>query len=349
MSITRKRMGIIFAIIVGTFLGIVGLCTLQEKVPTVGVVISSKSSTKESHIRTYDSSLNLYKSKGYEYFNLGDIYYEPVTFSNTLYLVSQKNQNSKGVVSVDPKTLEDKKVDIDEPGINSIEIYNDNVYFCNTINGVSHIYKKNITNKKQIQYELPQIYLTKLKYYKNKLYAFGTSIFKHPIAADLYVFNSKLELIEKIDISNHGIMQYKVITVGEKLFFSNQRNNKDEIKNTVSMYDVKTKVIDSVSVPNNPSSLSLHDKHLVIAHFNLTNGKGRSITLYNLVSGVRKTYDLPHGVRQITSSVDGIFIIDENNLYKYTIEKSKLVMVKKEKIIDNAKTYLSGVFAVETH
>lgn len=90
---------------------------------------------------------------------------------------------------------------------------------CNTLNGSSYINKCDKDENKTESIEIPETYISKLLYFDNKLYAFGTTNTENDIMLSyLYVYDDKLNLQEKIDISKCGAEQYKAIEYNGDIF-----------------------------------------------------------------------------------------------------------------------------------
>ncbi len=243
-----------------------------------------------------------------------------------------------------------------------LSVDEENIYTCSNLNGVSYIGKCNKETGKVEEQKIKDIYITQVQACQGKLYAFGTKMHnektkenkKH--ASYIYVYDSNFEVIDKINISEYGDSQDKMIVFEDKIYFSNTYNSETELpNNTVCAYSVKDKKIETIELKQDyPLDLDIHENMLIVSQFDLLYGETGSISFFNLETKKQENCELKHAVDHMVRVGEYIYILSDTGvnsktrLYKYRINGMGLELVKEadaEKI--HSDNYFSGLFVVD--
>ena len=228
----------------------------------------------------------------------------------------------------------------------------ENIYAANctgSANIVKHNLKKNI-NQKLI---IPESYITHMKIYDGKLFAFG-NFFHNQIKNFIYVIDAdKLKIIKKIDIKNFSAGQYDCIKIMDDIFFGGlsqikkQDGNFIEYENNIlcklNLYDNKIKKIylDEIS----PKQILLYKNKLIISHDDWHQNQ-KKLSVYNLDTGEKKLVDINNFPYQVWLDKNKIYSVDQKKICKYNADNFRLEKesnLETKKIL-GANFFISGFF-----
>lgn len=119
---------------------------------------------------------------------------------------------------------------------------------CNTLNGDSYINKCSKENNQVVSEKIEGVYVSKLLCSKDMLFAFATTKYGKEMNSYIYIYDAEeLSFDEKIDITNYGGTHYKAILFDNNILFSNSVDSGDHPCNTVCIYSINDKTIETIS------------------------------------------------------------------------------------------------------
>lgn len=350
----KKKFFTICAIV---FLGFTG-CTHREcanidlTTSSVGVIETSGNS-KKSRIYFYNQNLEKTATLPLEYASLGSIFYNPVIYEDELYLIPQGKTNvkdEKKVLKIELKSGNQKIYEINQLAMNSICVNDKNIYTCNTLNGDSYINKCSKENNQVVSEKIEGVYVSKLLCSKDMLFAFATTKYGKEMNSYIYIYDAEeLSFDEKIDITNYGGTHYKAILFDNNILFSNSVDSGDHPCNTVCIYSINDKTIETISFDQYyPLDLAVWDNILIVSHFDLVKREGGSISIYNLETKELNNIELGHDAEQMTINENVIYILSDKIIYQYELKDMNLYLKCKTQIKkSNEENYLSGIFYIK--
>lgn len=179
------------------------------------------------------------------------------------------------------------------------------------------------------------------------LFAFATTKYGKEMNSYIYIYDAEEPSFdEKIDITNYGGTHYKAILFDNNILFSNSVDSGDHPCNTVCIYSINDKTIETISFDQYyPLDLAVWDNILIVSHFDLVKREGGSISIYNLETKELNNIELGHDVEQMTINENVIYILSDKIIYQYELKDMNLYLKCKTQIKkSNEENYLSGIF-----
>lgn len=324
---------------------------IQTEDIAVGV-IETRGDKEKSRILFYDNDMNELGSLPLDYATVGNVFYCPLIVDDALYVIPQGYANKKDaetVLEIDLSNLNITKHSIEQLAMNCVAVSDDYVYTCNTLNGVSYINKCNKENGNTESIDISLTYISKLIYVHDRLYAFGTTNTEEDeMVSDLFVYDTELNLLEKIDISKCGANQYKVIEYNGELLFTSLSDRNDNSTNMVGMVNVSDYSVETIQLnKDNPLDLAIHDGKLYVTHFDVVQLTGGGLSIYDLTTGELKDYSFEHGAEQMAIANDKLYILADWKIYVYDVESMELLRSVDVEQMDDDFSYLSGIFVID--
>lgn len=331
-------------------------------------VIETSGDTKTSGIVFYDAELNPKESLPLKYATVGDMFCNPVVYEGKLYVIPQGydyEKEEEKILEIDLSNLKKKVYKIKHIAMYGLTVDDENIYTCSNLNNYSYIGKCNKKTGKVEEQKIEDIYITQILAYQGKLYAFGTKIYTDKTKENrknmsyIYIYDSKFKLIDKINLSQYGDIQNKIIAFEDKIYFSNTYNSETELpNNTVCSYSVKDKKIETITLEQDyPLDLNIYNNMLIVSHFDLIldrEDKKGSISFVDLETRKQKNYELKHAVDHMVRVGEYLYILSDTaiysntKLYKYRIDGMELELIKEveaEKMYPD--NYFTSLFVVE--
>ncbi|MBE6015245.1 MAG: hypothetical protein E7241_07750 [Lachnospiraceae bacterium] len=299
----------------------------------------------------YDMDLNEVGKKSYKYASFGEAFYTPEVYDNELYIVPQgiaNRKDEKKVLRINLSSLCENIYNINQYAINSICVNEKYLYTCNTLNGNSCITRCDKKNNKVKEYIIEEMYVSKLVCTQENIFAFGLVSEGITNNVYLYVFDSNLNLVNRVDITACGSDHYKAVIRDGKLYFSNSYDYKGMPNNTVTIYSIAENSLETIQLDENfPNDILFNNDVLLVSHYDIVAKTGGGITLFNLDTKEKKYIKLDHGAMQMTAKGDYVFFLADYKIYKYKLEPFDL---KFEKMIEVSPLgeefyYCSGLFS----
>lgn len=223
-------------------------------------------------------------------------------------------------------------------------------YCCNTLNGDSYINKCSKENNQVVSEKIEGVYVSKLLCSKDMLFAFATTKNGKEMNSYIYIYDAEeLSFDEKIDITNYGGTHYKAILFDNNILFSNSVDSGDHPCNTVCIYSINDKTIETISFDQYyPLDLAVWDNILIVSHFDLVKREGGGISIYNLETKELNNIELGHDAEQMTINENVIYILSDKIIYQYELKDMNLYLKCKTQIKkSNEENYLSGIFYIK--
>lgn len=194
------------------------------------------------------------------------------------------------------------------------------------------------------------VYVSKLLCSKDMLFAFATTKNGKEMNSYIYIYDAEeLSFDEKIDITNYGGTHYKAILFDNNILFSNSVDSGDHPCNTVCIYSINDKTIETISFDQYyPLDLAVWDNILIVSHFDLVKREGGGISIYNLETKELNNIELGHDAEQMTINENVIYILSDKIIYQYELKDMNLYLKCKTQIKkSNEENYLSGIFYIK--
>ena len=314
-------------------------------------IIETRGNISKSRILFLDDQLKEIGSLPLDYANVGESFEKALVKDNILYVIPKgldAKKDEKAVLEIDLKNLETKKHTINQIAMYGITVDDNNIYTANNINGSSYINKCNKKTDKTDTIELKNVYISNLFFADNKLFAFAELINDSNIRTSyIYVYDNNLKLMREIDITQCGASQNKFIEHKGHIYFSNMSDKYDNFGNTVGVLDTTDFSLDIIKLNQNcPLDLQIHNDKLYITHYNIIQGVGGGLTVYDLKNKEQNYIEFSHGAEQMSIANNKMYVLADRTLNIYDINTLKLVNSTEISNMDSDYSYLSGLFVV---
>lgn len=318
-------------------------------------IIETNESAKKSKLIFYDDNLSKVDELPLKYATVSSIFYTPFVYNDELYIIPQgaaNAKNEKKALEINLSDLSRKEYRIEQLAMNSICADDKYIYTCNTTSGDSYINRCCKADGKVEEMTIEQTYISKIISYDGTVYAFGTAKSDAAMESYLYIIGQNMEIIDKIDITEYGCTQYKAIASNGCLYFSNSEDCNDQPQNTIGVYSIENKTLDTIELGQDyPLDIIAYKDFLIVSHYDIvTSAENSSITFYNLHTKEEKNHQLPHSAEQMTACGDDLYILSNQTIYKYHITDMDIELMDEETIPFSKKTnYFSGLFPLQAH
>lgn len=309
-------------------------------------IIRTVGNKNRSDILYFNENLEQTGVTHYKYATMGGVFYKPVVFDGSLYVVPQGMANKKDLGIVfrqDLTTFEQEEFTVDQLAINGISVDQSAVYTVNTLNGNSIISKVNKKDGSIETLTYEGIYIPIVYVYNDVLYAFSEQHLDTKIESTLYCINPEnLSEINKMDISHLGTTIYSVVGIEDMLYFAPKTTDKDELNHIVGTYNISDGKTGSIECGVSAQHLLQVDDKLYITHGDVVNGEGSTISIYEINTGEIASYDLGMWPGQIAVYNDSLYVMGEDKIAKFDTQ----TMAKQAEVNVSLDTgyYLSGIF-----
>ncbi len=316
-------------------------------------IIETRGNIEKSRILFLDNELNELGSLPLDYASVGESFEKPLVIDNTLYIIPQgydTKLDEKTVLEINLGNLDIKKHFIDQIAMYGIAADNENIYTANNLNAVYHISKCNKTSGGVETLDFTSEHITKLFCSNDKLYAFIEPITENGhYGSYIYIFDDSLKLVKKIDTTECGTGQFKVIEYNDKIYFANKSNVKaDGPGNTVGVLNTTDYSLEVIKLNQNyPLDLQIYNNKLYVVHCDNVNKLNGGLTVYDLETKEQEYTDFNHGAEQMSIANDKMYVLSDRTLYVYDMNTMELVNSTDISPMDNNYSYLSGLFVLE--
>lgn len=323
-------------------------------------VIETTGQKNHSIITFYNRKLMKEMSLELPFGSMGSYFDLPKVRDNKLYVVP------KGIASLKDKTVilqvdldngAYRTYDLKQPEINSFCMDEHYVYGVNTLNQQSIISRYDLEEDDLDTLVLGKIFVGNIERYGDKLYAYGFGESLVGMSSYLYIIDPQTLTIEKqIDISRSGQDQLGTELIDNTLFFTNSlKYHKDygEIpSNGLSKLDTIQHQVTDIQLPYEyPFQIIQHEGLLYVSHYNLVQGEGDSLSIYNDATGDITTFSFGHKVAQIAIEEGQLYVLDGEKIHVYDIGDNEIVKKNETEIVSmldkDVYYYVSGFFIKE--
>ena len=312
----------------------------------VGVVRTSGSENNSS-ILYLDGNLQQTGVTHYPYATMGQTFYSPIIYEQSLYIVPQGQANKKDekvILQQDLETFELQHYSLDQIAIYGLSVDSSAIYAVNNINGqsfVSRIDKADRTVKTAVY---DDIYVSAAYVYRDTLYAFSSQSTPSGMKGILHCLDPiTLKELKRIDISAFGCDVYSVAGADNILYFAPMMTPQGAFSQVVCAYNITSEEIRAVTFSDEVFHILKADDKLYVTHGNLVTCEGTNLSVYEMGTNHFRTYDLGMWPQQITIHGDDLYVMSMDSVAKFniqTMEKQAEVSIPLE---DGC--YLSGIFS----
>ena len=315
---------------------------------SIGVIrtIGNKNS---SDILYFNDNLEQTGSTHYKYATMGELFYPPVVYDGSVYIVPQGQANKKDektILQLNLDTLEQQEYPLDQIAIYGLSVNSSAIYAANNINGKSYVNRIDRLDKTVKTIEYDNVYVSATCIFNDVLYAFSYLWENDALKSTLHCIDpATMTEINQIDLSNLGCNIRSAVGVDDILYFAISTDQQDNFNNVMGAYDTATGEITTVEFPQDIFHLLNVGDKLYATHGNLVTGVGTSLSVYDIASGNIATYDLGICPGQIAVYGDALYAMGQKQIAKYdllTMEKQ----VETEIPLEDGY-YLSGIFAYQ--
>lgn len=309
-------------------------------------IIRTNGSRNSSDILYFDANLSQTGSIHYDYATMGELFYPPVIYDGSLYIVPQGQANKKDektILRQDLDTFEQNEYYLDQIAIYGLSVDASAIFAANNVNQQSFINRIDRADGtvKTVTYD--NSYISIVYSYQDKLYAFSSQSTPSGKNETLHCLDPiTLEELKRIDISEFGCDVYSVTGVGDTLYFAPMVTSQDTFNQIVCAYDISTEEISTIKFSDDVFHLLNMDDKLYVTHGNLVTGEGTTLSVYEISTGKIDTYDLGVWIGQIAINDDYLYLMGTGRIAKYDLHTMKKEM-ETEIPLENGD-YLSGIF-----
>lgn len=323
----------------------------DNKIPenfSIGVIrtIGNKNS---SDILYFNDDLEQTGSTHYKYATMGELFYPPVIYDGSVYIVPQGQANKKDektVLQLDLETLEQQEYPLDQIAIYGLSVNSSAIYAANNINGKSYVNRIDRLDKTVKTIECDNVYVSATCIFNDVLYAFSYLWENDVLKSTLHCIDpATMTEVKQIDISDLGCNIRSVVGVDDILYFAISTDPQDNFNNVMGAYDTTTGEITTIEFPQDIFHLLNVGDKLYVTHGNLVTGVGTFLSVYDIASGDIATYDLGICPGQIAVCGEALYVMGQYQIAKYdllTMEKQAQIEIPLED-----GYYLSGIFAYQ--
>ncbi len=298
----------------------------QETIPddyTIGVVrtIGYKNS---SDILYFDDELKQTGITHYDYATMGELFYSPIVYDGSLYIVPQGQANKKDektVLQLDLDSFEQQEYSLDQIAIYGLSVNSSAIFAANNINQQSFISRIDRTNETVKTAAYNDLYISIVCSYQDKLYAFSSESTPSGIKSTLHCLDPiTLEELQRIDISEFGSGVYSVVGVGNVLYFVPSVTPQDTFNHIVCAYNTSSEEIRTIEFPYNVFHVLNADNKLYVTHGNLVTGEGTALSVFEIETEKMDTYDLGMWPGQIAINDKALYVVGTDTVAKFDLQ-----------------------------
>ncbi len=324
-------------------------CTSDDKRGTsldasIGI-IETRGNAETSRIIFYDRELNEVAQLPLNYANLGNTFYNPLVYRGSLFAIPQgrsKVKNGNAVLRVDLDSLASKIYTIDQPAMNDVTASDEYVFTCNTLNYATYINRCRIDNGDVLKIAIEGVYVSKIIWYEESLYAFGLSLDNDSLM--ILRYDKNLVLQESIDCSNYDSDAYRAVVYEGKIYFCSVGLGGRQI----GVLDTKDNTVNALQLNRGgASSVAFADGKLYVAHYNVVQGQDDSaLSIVDLETGAIEEHVFEHEAMQMVVAEGSIYLLGDWAVYQYDAESVDFIGSKSIEKMPGSYSYLSGLFSV---
>lgn len=325
-------------------------------VPAYNVcVFETRQNAPNSRMILFDEDLNAVRTVPVPYATLGVDFQLPVVEGNKAYVIPQGMMGVKDerkVLSFDLNTMESHVIKADQTALYGLSVGDGAVYTCSNLNFSSYIGK---TDEKTGAYSetcLNGVILDSIIYAEGRLYGFGGGHERVAPRSCIYVFDSSLNLLDQIDISDCGAAQYRPRYHAGKVYFSSWTDVSGESlgSNILGVLDCSTGKVDVKDLGTDVYDILFCEDKLMVFYGEaplIRDGRTEIAVLDNQNLEELDRFAFDEGIMHAGYSGGSLYALSGDTLYKLRIddETGGVLMVKSVVIgkMGGGYSYLSGM------
>lgn len=308
-------------------------------------VIETTGQKNQSYLSFYDKNFKKISQQKIPYGDCGSNFVPPIVMNNNVYAIPLGVPSVKDLEIVLEYHLKDgtvSEIDFKKPGLFSFTVSSNAIYTTNMLNGLSSISKYNKKTGKLKRINTP----SKVRDY-DYLYACNNGIYvsasqsKHGKTKSylIKINPDHLKIEWEKDISQIGSGTEFFYSDNEYLYFTVPTDENDKPESNLVRMSFKDQQVKVINLPyDNPEQIKPYKNNLLITH-NDMHGTGNNITLFNPKTMQSKLLTLDHNIDQMEVKDNKIYVLGEDMMYRYHLEKDKLFLEKKA----NVQTKKGGI------
>lgn len=311
-------------------------------------VVETRGTSEKSNLIFYDANLNEVRRLPLKYATLGNIFYDPLVYKNSLYAIPQGRGNlkdGKEVIRINLDDLGLTSYAIDQPAMNALAVNDDCIYTCNTLNGVSYINRCEIDSGKVESRAIDGRYITNIIFAGECLCAFSSDL--DGANPSVLCYSEGLEFLRTIDLNGFGFAHYRAALSEDSIYFTNFEESKSEKAGYLGVLNTEHNTVGRIELnEGNLASVVAFDGDLYVTHYDLMQKPSTSsLSVVDLDTGSIKEYDLSHGADQMTIAGRSMYVLADRRIYCYDL--SDMTLTKSVEVSRSGRdySYLSGIFA----
>jgi len=315
-------------------------------------VIETTGEANLSNLTFYNKELKKIGTQEIKLGSMGSPMDIPRIYDKYMYVVPQGIGNQKEltvILEFNMETGKYKTYDMKQNAIYSFAVNDKSIYSANYINGESIISWFDKSSAKVKTISKKTICICNLNLYEDTLYAFAIEKTNNGGKYYLYLIDTKIFMIkDTINISGGG--QNYSTKIGDDLYFTNQTDEHDQVSTMLTKFNIKDKTILDINLKEKfPHQILNYKDKLIISHFDQTERKGNTITIYDPKTKKQQKVTLVSTLEQIFIKDDKLYSLGDDYLYVYSINNSTFKLLNKTDVRtkkgDKEYYYLSGLFA----
>ncbi len=320
-------------------------------------IIKTTEQAKDGALIFYDADLNEIGTKTMQYATLSDYFSKPFVYQNKLFLAPQGYGNSKEedkILEIDLTTWQEKVYQIEQTGSNYCCANSDYIYSVSNLNGVTYLTRTSRADGSLKTVDFSDMIALYLICDENNVYVFGLiddATAEYFYDSKIFVYDRALNLLNKVEDDTISFNTSNALITDDKVYFTCPLDKNDNEINVLSVLDRKSNQISQINLAQTlPWSIVKKDDILLISHFDIVTWQGAAgITFYDINSGESSYQALEHAVAQIELRDDKLYILGEDNLFKYQVDynEKQLKLLKKVALTHADGYYICGLFAVK--
>lgn len=346
----KDRKSFILAVCCVLLLSACGQASIQEdELPgsyAVGVICTSGSHDKSS-ILYFDDDLNQTGVTCYPYATMGELFYAPVIFEDTVYTVPQGQANRKDekvILQQNLETFEWQTYSLDQIAIYGLSVDSSAIFAASNMNGRSFVSRVDKADGTVKTAAYDEIYISLVYSYDNKLYAFSSQHTGAETRGTLHCLDPvTLEELQRVDLTPFGNAVYSVVGVDDTLYFTPVETSQGTSNHIVGTYHTETGEVGAIEFSDVVYHVLNVDDALYVTHGDLVTGEGTALSVYDIATQEIRTYDLGVWPGQIAIRGGALYVMSANSIAKFdthTMDKRSETAI----LLEDGY-YLSGIFS----
>lgn len=332
---------------------ILGLCGCQSTARTnvaentsnikIGIIETTGYKNK-SYIHFLDDDLNYIAKKENEYASLSEPFDYPIYKNGDLFVIPKgefEKRKEKCILRYHLQSDRYEEYDTGLQSMNRMAVSKDYIFGVNTINNTSTIVRCSINQRSDtLSAQFPDLYISELVVLNETLYAIFNSNLHEVFFVELSV--ETLEIIHQYDITPYG-SPCSFIEHDDKIYISNQYADSisGEPSTLLTVFDKVNQTFSQINTKEqSPNNLVVLNDLLFISHYDRVQATGNQISVMDLNTNECNAYEFEHPVKQIASDGTFLYLLGENQIYKYKFENQEFLEVGDKKL----DTDRSGTF-----